>query len=39
MCQYEKIEQLPPYFECTAALGASTMSLEQQKNAKLGDSQ
>ncbi len=40
---YEKIEQLPPYFECAlsnfrdifnmhwAVLGASMMSLEQQK--------
>jgi hypothetical protein len=47
----EKIEQLPPYFVCVlsnfgdilnahrAALGASMMSLEQQKCAKQGDSQ
>ncbi len=42
---YDKIEQLPPYFECAlsnfqdilnahrAALGASMISLEQEKNA------
>jgi hypothetical protein len=43
-CLYDKIEQLPPYFECTlshfrhilnvhrATLGTSMMSLEPQKN-------
>jgi hypothetical protein len=42
---YDKIEQLPPYFECAlsnfrdvlnvhrASLGASMISLEQEKNA------
>jgi hypothetical protein len=29
----DKIEQLPPYFECAqSSLGASMMSLEQEKN-------